>query len=189
MRCAAQGLCASTQRDPDAAFYNATLRAQYLAKLRWIADNYLSTGWLQRNVGELRDAVAANARADNAIWHAGDVDVGVSALLAQMTTRRAQIYAQLAQAGPAGPAQAQASPQPPLAKSTAGAPARASQARVVGTSAAAPGPAQQPWDGGAPSSSSSSDASPGSTDKDFASSSDADAAGAPGPAATQGALL
>ena len=28
---AAQGLCASTQRDPDAAFYNATLRAHAAA--------------------------------------------------------------------------------------------------------------------------------------------------------------
>jgi hypothetical protein len=173
----------------DAVLRNATLRAQYLAKLRWIADTYLSTGWLQRTVGELRDAVAASARADNAIWHAGDIDVGVSALLAQMTTRRAQIYAQLAQAGPAQAGPAQVSPQPPLATSTAGAPARASQARVVGTSAAAPGAAQQPRDGGASSSSSTSDAAAGTVDKDFASSSDADAVAAPGPAAAQGALL
>ena len=173
----------------DAVLRNATLRAQYLAKLRWIADTYLSTGWLQRTVGELREAVAASARADNAIWHAGDIDVGVSALLAQMTTRRAQIYSQLAQAGPA-PAQARAQALPE-ATSAADAPAQASQARVVGTSSAAPGPAQQPHDAGRASSSSSStsDASAGSADKDFASSSDADAAGAPGPAAAQGALL
>jgi len=171
----------------DAVLRNATLRAAYLAKLRWVADTYLSTGWLQRTVGELRDAVAASARADNALWHAGDVDAGVTALLAQMATRRGQIYAQLATAASSqAPAQAQTQQAPqaasPSVATAAASTAVHSQARVVGASVAAPGPAQQPRDAASSSSSSTDSAAIASGEQTFASSSDADA-GAPGPAA------
>jgi hypothetical protein len=52
----------------DAVLKNAAGRAAYLAKLRWIMDSYLSTGWLQGQVGGMHDAIAASARADNAKW-------------------------------------------------------------------------------------------------------------------------
>jgi hypothetical protein len=37
-----------------------------------------------------------DARADAAMWHTGDYDAGVRALLGQIATRRTQLYQQLA---------------------------------------------------------------------------------------------
>ena len=164
----------------DAVLKNPDARAAYLVKLRHIMDGYLSTGWLQAQVGLIHDAIASSARQDNAKWGAGDIDAGVAALLAQMAARREQLYGKY---GYLWPGATSPSPSPPRPLPS-GSPATqlrvwlrahgmASQARIVGA-AFAEGPASAAGD--ASSSSSSSDDDAGDT---LSTTTDADVAEAP----------
>ena len=76
----------------DAVLKSPAWRAAYFRKLWSVMETYLASGWLQNQVAELHDQIAADARLDDAKWHCGDVDVGVKALLQQMADRRAQLY-------------------------------------------------------------------------------------------------
>jgi len=109
----------------DAVLKDPAARALYLAKLRAVMDTYLSAGWLQGKVAETRALIAQDARADNAKWGAGDIDAGVAALLAQMATRRAQLYGRYGYLWPSGGMASSRGPVP-----------AASQARLVAASGA-----------------------------------------------------
>ena len=76
----------------NAVFNDKAWRTAYYRQLRYIMDNYLSTGWLQAQVASMKALIQGDAKEDNAKWHAGDIDTGVMALLDQMHTRRAQLY-------------------------------------------------------------------------------------------------
>ncbi len=67
-------------------------REAYFRRLRYIMDNFLSTGWLQAQVAQIKGQIYADARLDNAKWRAGDIELGVAALLEQMRVRRGQLY-------------------------------------------------------------------------------------------------
>lgn len=70
----------------------AEWKAAYFRKLWQVIDRYLASGWLQDQVAQIRSEIAADAREDDALWHAGDIDSGVKALLAQMAARKQQLY-------------------------------------------------------------------------------------------------
>ena len=76
----------------DAVLKDKAWRTAYYKTLRYIMDNYLSTGWLQAQVASMKALIQVDAKEDNAKWHAGDIDAGVLALLDQMHTRRSQLY-------------------------------------------------------------------------------------------------
>lgn len=63
----------------DTILKNGEWNAAYRATLRRVMDDYLSKGWLQHQVDLIYGQIARDARADNAIWHAGDIDVGKAA--------------------------------------------------------------------------------------------------------------
>jgi hypothetical protein len=51
--------------------------------------------WLEEAVHDINATIAEDARADAALWHTGDYDAGVRALLGQIAQRRTQLYQQL----------------------------------------------------------------------------------------------
>ena len=71
---------------------DAVWRTAYLKRLFEVMENYLSTGWLQAQVAQIYGQIKDTAREDNAKWGAGDIDVGVKALLVQLSIRKAQLY-------------------------------------------------------------------------------------------------
>jgi len=76
----------------DAVLKNPQWRAAYFRKLQYVMGSFLSTGWLQSQVAQIKALIQLDAQEDDARWHAGDIDVGVVALLQQIYTRHSQLY-------------------------------------------------------------------------------------------------
>jgi hypothetical protein len=78
----------------DAVLQNPVWRTAYLKRLYEVMQNYLSTGWLQAQVAQIYGQIAEAAREDDKKWGAGNIDVGVKALLLQLSARLHQLYGQ-----------------------------------------------------------------------------------------------
>jgi hypothetical protein len=97
----------------DAILWHPILKERYFARLRALLAQLSASGWLERQVEELRGLIGPDAREDARLWHtASDWDGNVNLLLDQIRTRRGQLTEQLA-AIPLPPPPPPAPPPPP----------------------------------------------------------------------------
>jgi hypothetical protein len=80
----------------DGVLYTPPLRDAYLRRLLTLTDKYSASGWLEREIRATAAFIGADAREDMRLWALpGSFDSNVEALVAQVKTRRGQLYDQL----------------------------------------------------------------------------------------------
>ena len=77
----------------DSALRDPLWRAAYLSALHNLVFNVTANGYFETRIDEIYKRIRPDAILDDAKWHAGDIDKGRRALLAQIKTRRAQLVA------------------------------------------------------------------------------------------------
>ena len=88
----------STADLASAVLWNPDTKAAYFSRLKQLIERYNNNtrSWLEDEVWKLKELVAADARADAALWHTTtDWDAAVQALVEQIKQRRKQLYEQV----------------------------------------------------------------------------------------------
>jgi len=102
----------------DAVIHYPVTKAEYFTRLREVTDKYSKSGWLERQVKAIQEEIGPSAREDATLWNTTrNWDDNVAQLLAQIQTRRGQLYAQLAvNTPPPAPPSPPPRPSPPVKK-------------------------------------------------------------------------
>lgn len=82
----------------SAVLWNPDTKAAYFNRLKQLLEQYNNNtrSWLEDEVWKMKELIAADARADVAIWKtSNDWDGAVQALVEQIKQRRKQLYEQV----------------------------------------------------------------------------------------------